>query len=52
MATLPRSSRHANRVTNLDVFGFTLREEEMARIFARDRGMRLYAPPWAPDWDA
>jgi 2,5-diketo-D-gluconate reductase B len=51
VVTLPRSSRHDNRAVNLDVFGFELSDEESSRITALDRGLRLYSPAWAPDWD-
>jgi 2,5-diketo-D-gluconate reductase B len=52
VVTLPRSTSPANRAANLDVFGFTLSDDEVARISALDEGLRLYNPPWAPDWDA
>lgn len=52
VATPPRSSSASNRATNLDVFGFELTDREMAAITALDQGLRLYNPPWAPDWEA
>jgi diketogulonate reductase-like aldo/keto reductase len=38
--------------TNLDVFGFELTRDEMARLsaLARPNG-RLIDPGWAPQWD-
>jgi 2,5-diketo-D-gluconate reductase B len=51
VAALVRSTDPGNRAANLDVFGIELRDEETARIAALDRGLRLYNPPWAPEWD-
>jgi len=50
---IPKSSNVARAATNLDVFGFELTEEEMARLssLARPNG-RLVNPGWAPRWDA
>jgi 2,5-diketo-D-gluconate reductase B len=42
---------HNDRVAYLDVFGFSLTDDEMAQISALDQGLRLNNPPWAPDWD-
>jgi diketogulonate reductase-like aldo/keto reductase len=50
---IPRSSHVQRAATNLDVFGFELTEQDMARLsaLARPDG-RLINPPWAPQWDA
>jgi len=49
---IPKSSHVERAATNLDVFGFELTIEEMARLsaLARPDG-RLIDPPWAPRWD-
>jgi diketogulonate reductase-like aldo/keto reductase len=50
---IPRSSHVQRAATNLDVFGFELTHDDMARLsaLARPDG-RLINPPWAPQWDA
>jgi len=50
---IPRSSHVQRAATNLDVFGFELTQDDMARLsaLARPDG-RLINPPWAPQWDA
>jgi diketogulonate reductase-like aldo/keto reductase len=49
---IPKSSHVERAATNLDVFGFELTIEEMARLSALARpGGRLIDPPWAPRWD-
>jgi len=49
---IPKSTNVARAATNLDVFGFELTEDEMARIsaLARPNG-RLVNPGWSPRWD-
>jgi diketogulonate reductase-like aldo/keto reductase len=51
---IPRSSNPARMADNLDVFGFTLSEEEMARIAALKRPDARIANPAgrAPVWDS
>jgi diketogulonate reductase-like aldo/keto reductase len=50
---IPRSSHVDRAATNLDVFGFELTQDDMARIsaLARPNG-RLINPGWSPRWDA
>jgi len=50
---IPKSSNVERAATNLDVFGFELTQDDMARIsaLARPDG-RLINPGWAPRWDA
>lgn len=52
VVVLPRSSSHANRAANLDLFDFELSDDERERIaaLARPDGRQI-DPPWAPDWD-
>lgn len=52
VAAIPRSSKPRNRASNLDLSGFTLSEDERARIDALARGQRFVDPPFAPDWAA
>jgi 2,5-diketo-D-gluconate reductase B len=51
VATVPKSSTHERRAENLDVFGFSLSDDERDRIAGLDRGLRTADPPWAPAWD-
>ena len=49
---IPRTSKSERLAENLDVFGFTLGEAEMAEIDALKRpDGRLVSPPHAPRWD-
>ena len=43
--TIPRSSSRAHIEANADVFGFTLTNEQMAKIDALDRHQRLGPDP-------
>ncbi len=49
---LPRSSNPERIASNLDVFGFELADDQVARIDALNVGRRLIDPPFGPDWDA
>jgi len=53
VAAVPRALEEAHIVENLDVFDFSLSEEEMRRISAlRSRNIRIADPPErAPKWD-
>lgn len=52
VATIPRSSSHARRAENLDVFDFALTDEERARVERlTERGVRNTNPAYAPAWD-
>lgn len=49
---IPRTTNPERVKANLDVFDFTLSDDEMRRIGALDRGERLVNPAgMAPDWD-
>jgi 2,5-diketo-D-gluconate reductase B len=50
---IPRSSNPARQAENLDIFDFTLDDDEMARIhaLARPDGRIANPPGRAPDWD-
>jgi 2,5-diketo-D-gluconate reductase B len=48
---LPRSSNPDRIASNLDVTGFELTDDEVARIEALHEGRRLIDPPFAPAWD-
>jgi 2,5-diketo-D-gluconate reductase B len=51
VVALPKASSRERRAENLDVFGFSLSDEERSRIAGLERGRRTADPPWAPDWD-
>jgi diketogulonate reductase-like aldo/keto reductase len=52
VSAIPRSTREANVAANLDIFDFTLSDEEMARISGLARpGGRMVKPAHEPDWD-
>lgn len=52
VVAIPKSGQLRRIRENFDVFNFSLREEEMARISAlRSRGRRLIDPKFAPQWD-
>jgi 2,5-diketo-D-gluconate reductase B len=53
VAAVPRALTEAHIAENLDVFDFSLSDEEMARLFAlRRRHLRIADPPErAPKWD-
>ncbi|TMJ43466.1 MAG: aldo/keto reductase, partial [Alphaproteobacteria bacterium] len=53
IVAIPRSSNSARMAENLDVFDFTLAEEEMNRIAALKRNDGRIANPAgrAPAWD-
>lgn len=52
VVAIPRSVNPARIAENLDVFGFTLSDGEMAAIsaLARPDG-RMVRPVWSPEWD-
>ena len=52
VCALPKASAHERRAQNLDVFDFSLSDEERARIAGLDRGRRTADPAFAPEWDA
>ena len=51
VAAIPKASSPAHREANLDVFDFSLSDEEMSLIASRACGLRTANPPWAPAWD-
>jgi 2,5-diketo-D-gluconate reductase B len=51
VAVIPKASSHDRRAQNLDVFDFTLDDDERDRIAGLERGRRTANPPWAPAWD-
>ena len=51
VVAIPKASSHEHRVTNLDIFDFSLTESEMSMIHAQNRNYRLSNPAWAPVWD-
>lgn len=52
VVAIPKSAKLMRIRENFDVFNFSLTEEEMDRVSAlRSRGMRLFDPKFAPEWD-
>ncbi|MGH3441381.1 MAG: aldo/keto reductase [Nitriliruptorales bacterium] len=49
--TIPRSASAEHRAENLDVFDFTLTDDEIKRIGALNEEHRIIDPPSAPDWE-
>jgi diketogulonate reductase-like aldo/keto reductase len=53
VAAIPKSGNPGRIAENLSVSGFTLTDDERARISAlARRGGRMVAPSWSPPWDA
>jgi diketogulonate reductase-like aldo/keto reductase len=52
VAAVPKSANPQRIAENLDVFGFTLSEDEMRALsdLSRPDG-RMVAPGWSPEWD-
>ena len=50
-SAIPKASRRHHLEENFQIFDFELSEDEMQRISALHRGLRLVNPGWAPDWD-
>jgi 2,5-diketo-D-gluconate reductase B len=48
---IPASGSRAHLEENFGASGVTLDGEDLGRIAALDRGMRIIDPPKAPDWD-
>lgn len=48
---IPKAAQADHRAANLDVFGFTLDDEERARIAGLAQGLRFVDPGFGPDWD-
>jgi diketogulonate reductase-like aldo/keto reductase len=51
VVAIPKSGTPERIRANVDVFGFELSDEEMARIDGLERGERLIDPEFGPDWD-
>ena len=51
VAAIPRASSHEHRVSNFDIFDFSLTDEEMEQVHGLSRRERLVNPHWAPVWD-
>ena len=48
---VPKATGRSHLQANLDVFDFTLTEEQQERIDNLSRGERLVSPPFAPKWE-
>jgi diketogulonate reductase-like aldo/keto reductase len=52
VVAIPKSANAGRQAENLDVFGFSLSDDEMARIDKLARpGGRILDPAFSPDWD-
>jgi 2,5-diketo-D-gluconate reductase B len=52
VSPIPKASSHDRRQENLDVFDFSLTQDEHDEIARLPKDVRTANPPWAPDWDA
>ena len=50
-SVIPKANSRKNREANLEVFDFTLTEEDHRRIDALPKDRRVIDPPWSPRWD-
>lgn len=50
VAAIPKAARRTHREANVDVFDFTLTDEEMAHVHDLARGIRGTNPSFAPAW--
>ncbi|MFG0306850.1 MAG: aldo/keto reductase [Phycisphaerales bacterium JB040] len=51
VAPIPKASSERHREQNLNVFDFTLDDDEMERVTALGGDDRIIDPEWAPDWE-
>ncbi len=51
VAAIPKAASPAHRRANLDIFDFSLSDDEMTQIRGLARGYRRTDPDMAPDWD-
>jgi 2,5-diketo-D-gluconate reductase A len=49
VAVIPKTVRPDRMADNLDVFGFALTDDDMARIASLDTGASLFFPHWDPE---
>lgn len=52
VAAIPKAAKPAHARANLDIFDFSLDEEDLARIARLPGDKRMIDPSWAPVWDA
>jgi 2,5-diketo-D-gluconate reductase B len=52
VVVIPKAASADHRKSNLNVFDFELTREEFRAIEDLDRGHRMVAPSWGPDWEA
>jgi len=50
VAAIPKAASADHRRSNLDIFDFSLDEDEMRRVSSLDRGRRFVDPDFAPTW--
>ncbi|MDX1682541.1 MAG: aldo/keto reductase [Phycisphaeraceae bacterium] len=50
VVAIPKAASPEHRRANIDIFDFTLTEDEHEQIHQIDRGQRLVDPDFAPDW--
>jgi 2,5-diketo-D-gluconate reductase B len=51
VCVLPKASAHERRAENLEVYDFSLTDDERDQVAALEDGLRTADPPWAPTWD-
>ena len=51
VSAIPKAADPKHCVENIDIFDFSLNDEEMAAVFGLARGKRLINPELAPQWD-
>ncbi|WKN41434.1 aldo/keto reductase [Tunicatimonas pelagia] len=51
VAAIPKASSHEHRAENLNIFDFSLTDEEMESIHSLSKNHRLINPDFAPVWD-
>ena len=51
VAAIPKAASRAHAAANIDIFDFTLAEEDRAAIDALRGDLRIVDPGWGPHWD-
>ncbi len=51
VTVVPKANSRRNRQANLEVFDFTLTDDDRERIAGMPKDHRVISPPWAPEWD-